>query len=109
MPPVPSRPMARPPTTGILDYQTGEDDPRARARGQVIVFALTWVAYATYYLGRKGISVCKVDLQERFGLSKAMLGNIDTGYLAAYACGQFFWGSIGDRLGSRRLVGLGML
>jgi sugar phosphate permease len=76
---------------------------------QILVFALTWIAYATYYLGRKGISVCKVDLQQRFGLSALSLGYIDTGYLAAYALGQFFWGSIGDRLGSRLLIGVGML
>jgi len=57
----------------------------------------------------KGISVCKVDLQQRFGLSSVTLGYIDTGYLAAYAIGQFLWGSIGDRLGPRRLVGIGML
>src|SRR5882672_11190910 len=101
--------MTRPETTEILDYQTGEDDPRVIARGQSLVFALTWIAYATYYLGRKGISVCKVDLQQRFALSNVTLGYIDTGYLAAYAVGQFLWGSIGDRLGPRRLVGFGML
>jgi sugar phosphate permease len=101
--------MARPVTTEILDDQTGQDDPRTLARGQSLVFALTWVAYATYYLGRKGISVCKVDLQQRFSLSSVTLGYIDTGYLAAYAVGQFLWGSVGDRLGPRRLVGIGML
>jgi sugar phosphate permease len=93
----------------VLDYDPDDTQRRAHARSQAIVFSLTWLAYATYYLGRKGISVCKVDLQERFGLSKAALGYIDTGYLAAYAGGQFFWGSIGDRLGSRRLVGIGMI
>src|SRR5690242_2813973 len=76
---------------------------------QALVFSLTWLAYATYYLGRKGISVCKVELQNRFGLSTVSLGYIDTGYLAGYAVGQFLWGSLGDRLGSRRLVGLGMI
>ena len=38
-----------------------------------------------------------------------MLGAIDTGYLAAYAIGQFVNGALGDRIGSRRLIGLGML
>jgi sugar phosphate permease len=31
-------------------------------------------------------------LQDRFGLSVGMLGWIDTGYLAAYAVGQFLSG-----------------
>ncbi|MDB5321635.1 MAG: Glycerol-3-phosphate transporter [Phycisphaerales bacterium] len=98
-----------PSTDPLSNHESGVTDRSALARGQVLVFALTWFAYATYYLGRKGISVCKVDLQDRFGLSKLTLGYIDTGYLAAYACGQFLWGSVGDRLGPRRLVGIGML
>src|SRR4051794_7530467 len=101
--------MPRPGPTPIPNYQPGKENPPTPARGQSLVFALTWIAYATYYLGRKGISVCKVDLQQRFGLSSVTLGYIDTGYLAAYAIGQFLWGSVGDRLGPRRLVGIGML
>jgi sugar phosphate permease len=38
-----------------------------------------------------------------------MLGHIDTGYLAAYAVGQFVNGYLGDRIGPRRLIGIGML
>jgi sugar phosphate permease len=102
--------MTQPATDELLtDQHIAAATRRTLARGQTLVFALTWIAYATYYLGRKGISVCKVDLQQRFALSNVTLGYIDTGYLAAYAVGQFLWGSIGDRLGPRRLVGFGML
>src|SRR5437667_9912404 len=73
------------------------------------VFVLTWIAYASYYFGRKAFPVVKSTLQERFGLSVGMLGWIDTGYLIAYALGQFVNGDLGDRIGSRRLVGFGML
>lgn len=77
--------------------------PRARVLG------LTWLSYASYYLCRKNVSVSKTALQEALGLTTAQLGSIDTGYLAAYAIGQFTMGLVGDRIGSRRLVGTGML
>ena len=80
---------------------------RPRAGGG-IAFAVTWLAYATYYLGRKGFAVSKVRIAAELGLSKGTLATIDTGYLAAYACGQFVNGALGDRLGARRLVALGM-
>jgi sugar phosphate permease len=80
---------------------------RLRARRQV--FALTWLAYASYYLCRKGFPVSKARLASEYHLSVATLGAIDTGYLTAYALGLFASGLACDALGSRRLVGVGML
>src|SRR5262245_3717929 len=71
-------------------------------------FALTWLAYATYYLGRKGFSVSKKLIESQLHVSMATLGIIDTAYLGAYAVGQFLCGAIGDRVGPRRLVGAGL-
>lgn len=93
-------PVVLPDDDALLRAQTGK---------RAAVFSLTWLAYATYYFGRKGFSVVKTTLQERYGLSVGILGWIDTGYLAAYAIGQFCNGAIGDRIGSRRLIGFGML
>lgn len=76
---------------------------------RALVFALTWTSYASYYFGRKGFSVTKSTLTETQGLTVGNLAFIDTGYLAAYAVGQFTWGNLGDKLGSRRLLGIGML
>jgi sugar phosphate permease len=86
-----------------------EEQLRAQPARRALVFALTWTAYASYYFGRKGFPVVKSTLQERLGLSVGMLGWIDTGYLAAYAAGQFLSGIVGDRIGSRKLIGFGML
>jgi OPA family sugar phosphate sensor protein UhpC-like MFS transporter len=77
-----------------------------RRRG---VFALTWLSYATYYFARKNFPVAKRTIERELGVSTAGLAAIDTGYLATYAVGQFAGGWLGDRIGSRRLVGLGML
>ena len=78
----------------------------SRRRG---VFALTWLSYATYYFARKNFPVAKRAIQRELGVSTAGLAAIDTGYLATYAVGQFAGGWLGDRVGSRRMVGLGML
>lgn len=86
-------------------------DPHARLRlWQLRIFAVTWLAYAGFYLTRKALSIAKVELKqpEVMGLSTETLSLIDGGYLAAYAGGQFLWGILGDRLGTRAVVLAGM-
>jgi len=73
------------------------------------VFILTWTAYASYYMCRKQLSVVKGRLVSEHGLTLDALGAIDTGYLVAYAVGQFASGLLCDRVGARRLLGAGML
>jgi sugar phosphate permease len=93
----------RPTAGGVYSLSVPAGKERVRA------FALSWLAYASYYLCRKPFSVAKTSLEEELRLSERDLAWIDTGYLAAYALGQFVWGVLGDRLGPRRLLGLGML
>ena len=69
---------------------------------------LSWLSYATFYLGRKGFSVVKSSLAGDFGLGTGTLAWIDTGYLVAYACGQLPSGLGADRWGGRRLVAAGL-
>lgn len=76
---------------------------RARA------FGLTWVSYATYYFARKNLPVAKRTIETQLGVGTAQLAFIDTAYLFTYAVGQFGAGWLGDRIGSRRLVGFGMI
>lgn len=77
---------------------------------QLRTFAVTWLAYAAYYLTRKGFAVAKVEMKkpEVLGLSTEWLSAIDGTYLLAYSLGQFLWGVLGDRLGTRRIVLTGM-
>jgi sugar phosphate permease len=82
-------------------------EPGLGGRGFAAAFSLTWLSYATYYLGRKGLSVAKTSIEGAFG-ERALCG-VETGYLAMYAVGQFLCGGIGDRTGARRLIGFGML
>lgn len=76
---------------------------------QLRTFALTWLGYASYYFTRKNLSVVKSRLHDTLGLSTTTLGEIDTLYLACYALGMFASGTLGDRIGARRLLTLGML
>jgi sugar phosphate permease len=74
-----------------------------------LVWGVTWLAYASYYLGRKGFSAAKHSLKGAGLLDVQALGAIDTAYLAAYSLGQFVSGVLGDRVGARRLIGYGLL
>jgi sugar phosphate permease len=77
------------------------------ARRTWTVWAVTWLSYATYYFGRKNLSVTKAAIGRALG-ARALYG-VETAYLAAYAAGQYASGWLGDRTGARRLVGFGML
>jgi len=70
---------------------------------------LSWIAYATYYTGRKGFGVAKKSIEHDLGIGRGGLAAIDTGHLVFYALGQFANGIAADRIGARRLVGYGML
>lgn len=86
----------------------GTDRVYERWRWQV--FAITWLAYAGFYLTRKSFSVAKIEMGEgsAVGLSSSEMSYIDIGYSVAYFVGQFVWGIAGDRRGPRFVVGLGM-
>lgn len=74
------------------------------------IFAITWLAYAGYYLTRKSFPVAKIEMSKPsgLGLDNQTLGLIDGAFLTAYAIGQFVWGVCGDRFGTRRIILIGM-
>lgn len=78
-------------------------------RSRRIALIVSWLAYATYYLGRKGFSVAKASIAREHGLATSSLAWIDSGYLAAYALGQVPSGIAADRRGARVLLAGGML
>lgn len=69
------------------------------------IFAASWLSYFSFYFTRKHFSVAKSSL----ALSESMLQWIDFAYLVAYMLGMFGNGLLGEKLGPRRLVTLGML
>ncbi|HEY2734810.1 MAG TPA: MFS transporter, partial [Polyangiales bacterium] len=83
------------------------DVEHGRARG--LALALSWFAYASYYLGRKNFSVVKSAVARELGLGIDALAWIDTAYLSAYAIGQLPSGIAVDRFQPRRVVSLGLM
>jgi OPA family glycerol-3-phosphate transporter-like MFS transporter len=75
------------------------------------IFSITWLAYAGFYLTRKGFSVAKNELKkpEILGLTLADMSWIDGANSVAYAAGQFFFGPLGDKVGTRVIVLSGIL
>jgi len=75
---------------------------------RIRIFAITWLAYAGFYLCRKNISIVMIEL-EKIGFDKGYLATIITLYSLFYALGQFSSGVLSDRFGPRRIVGAGLL
>src|SRR5436305_3916846 len=74
------------------------------------IFAITWLAYAGFYLTRKSFSVAKIGIARDPSLhwTDAQMAWIDSIYLTTYAVGQFIFGMAGDRVGTRRVVAAGL-
>jgi OPA family glycerol-3-phosphate transporter-like MFS transporter len=75
------------------------------------IFSITWLAYAGFYLTRKAFSVAKNELRkpEVMGLSVGEMSRIDGANSVAYAVGQFLFGTLGDKVGTRVIVLVGAL
>ncbi len=75
------------------------------------IFGITWLAYAGFYLTRASFSVAKIGILEdpNLSLTTENMGVIDGLYLTAYAVGQFVWGMLGDKVGTRKIVLLGLI
>lgn len=75
------------------------------------IFAVTWLAYAGFYLTRKSFAVAKIGIGPgtEIGLTQPQMAWIDGAFLVAYAAGQFLWGMAGDKLGTRKVILAGML
>jgi sugar phosphate permease len=66
---------------------------------------MSWISYFSYYFTRKHFSVVKSSI----GLAEVWLKWIDFAYLLGYCVGQFAAGALGDVIGARIMVTLGML
>src|SRR6267378_5156260 len=75
------------------------------------IFSITWLAYAGFYLTRKAFAVAKNELKkpEVMGLTRGDMSWIDGANSVAYALGQFLFGTLGDKAGTRVIVLVGML
>lgn len=75
---------------------------------RALIFGVTWLAYAGFYLCRKNFSVLMPLLQSEAGISKLRLADILFAYSLCYSAGQFLMGGLADRFSSRTVVGAGL-
>lgn len=73
------------------------------------IFLVLWITYASFYLGRVNFSVALPGIMADFGWTRADVGAIGTALFWAYAVGQFINGQLGDRLGGRTLITVGLI
>jgi OPA family glycerol-3-phosphate transporter-like MFS transporter len=73
------------------------------------IFVVLWITYASFYLGRVNFSVALPGIMADFGWSRGNVGAIGTALFWAYAIGQFINGQLGDRLGARILMTVGLI
>lgn len=97
--------MTRPRTSKEQKKSTSELFRYWRKR----ILITTWLTYSTFYLCRLNLSVAIPGIEGEFGYSKALLGGIATALFVTYAAGQFISGQLGDKLGARKLVTIGIL
>jgi sugar phosphate permease len=73
------------------------------------IFITTWLSYVGFYFCRRPFSSAKADMEADAGWAPGVVvGDIWAYYLIAYAVGQFLASYMGQRLGPRRNVLLGM-
>ena len=72
------------------------------------IFVILWITYASFYLGRVNFSVALPGIMADFGWTRADVGAIGTALFWAYAIGQFINGQLGDKLGARGLITIGI-
>ena len=82
--------------------------PRIR-RGQRIALALLMVSGIVNYLDRGTLAVASSAIRADLGLSLAQMGLLLSAFSWSYALCQFPVGGLVDRIGPRRLLGIGLI
>lgn len=74
------------------------------------IFFTVWITYMIYYIGRTNFSIATpLILDEYPEISKVLIGFVGTTFFLAYAFGQFVNGFLGDKIGARRFITIGLI
>jgi sugar phosphate permease len=74
-------------------------------RSHVLILALLFVGYASFYLCRANLEAA-LPLLVHEGYAKTRLGQLSSIATFTYAIGKVVMGAAGDRIGGRRIIGL---
>ena len=92
---------------GGLSWAQARVPPRIR-RVQASALTLLVIAGTLNYVDRAALSIANPLIREELGLSIADMGLLLSAFLSAYAFSQLPGGALTDRVGPRRLLGLGL-
>ena len=73
------------------------------------IFIFAWIGYASFYLCRANLSIAIPLIMEEFNFTKTQVGSVGSALFFAYAIGQVVNGQLGDLIGARRLVTIGII
>ena len=73
------------------------------------IFFTGWITYMIYYIGRTNISIAKPYLMSEYEITATVMGFVGTTFFLAYAFGQFVNGFLGDKVGARRFITIGLI
>ena len=79
------------------------------ANWRMRIFFTTWITYMIYYIGRTNISIAKPFIMDEYGISATVMGLVGSTFFLAYAFGQFVNGFLGDKVGARRFIAIGLI
>ena len=100
-----------------LDLGVTADDGAMRAvrplstrdRTSWTTVAVSFANFASFHAVREGYMACKSTLHERAKYPTTLLGAIDFGFCASYACGLLAAGHLGRRYGARKTIAVSFL
>jgi MFS transporter, OPA family, glycerol-3-phosphate transporter len=83
-------------------------DDKEMARWQWRIFTGVWITYFSFYFCRANLGVAAKTLQNDLSLSDVQYGLLAACLKPAYGIGQFINGQLADRVGARKMLGIGM-
>lgn len=85
------------------------ENPTSFSRADRLLIAITWLTYASFYLGRLNISPTLPVIADDLGIGLGRVGLLGTIFFVSYALGQFIVGQIGNILNPRLIIFAGLV
>lgn len=73
------------------------------------ILTISWITYASFYLGKANIGAALPQLRKSLSLNQIAVSSIPASFKLVYGIGQFINGLIGDHVNQKYLVILGLV
>ncbi|MFX1500233.1 MAG: MFS transporter [Promethearchaeota archaeon] len=95
----------------MTEQISSENDIKTKFKSwRLRIFFTVWITYMIYYIGRTNFSIATPSIVDEYSaITATIMGLIGATFFLAYAAGQFLNGFLGDKIGSRRFITLGLI